>query len=111
MLCRLTSLNLYMNEIGDIGAEKIAEALKENKTLETLDIGGNNIYAMGMGVRCTLKENNARHISRQFKHMSIINSHIGSSHYGCKCALSYRQSTNSALNLAIGVRTRPPNLP
>ena len=46
----LTSLSLYMNDIGDLGMEKIAEALGTNATLETLDVGGNNIRAMGMMV-------------------------------------------------------------
>lgn len=40
-----------MNDIGDLGAEQLSKALAENTTLETLDIGGNNIRAMGMLVR------------------------------------------------------------
>ena len=43
----LTHLNLYMNELCDLGAIDIAKALKDNGAIETLDIGGNNILAPG----------------------------------------------------------------
>ncbi|XWS68940.1 hypothetical protein CRYUN_Cryun04dG0136500 [Craigia yunnanensis] len=42
--------DLYMNDIGDEGAEKIAASLKENGTITTIDLGGNNIRAKGFGV-------------------------------------------------------------
>ena len=43
----LTHLNLYMNELCDLGCIDIAKALKDNGAIETLDIGGNNILAPG----------------------------------------------------------------
>ena len=43
----LSSLNLYMNELCDLGAIEICNALKHNAGIEILDIGGNNILAAG----------------------------------------------------------------
>jgi Ran GTPase-activating protein (RanGAP) involved in mRNA processing and transport len=59
----LTHLNLYMNELCDLGAIEIAKALKDNGGIETLDIGGNNILAAGaeaLAVRAQGKQAHAR---------------------------------------------------
>nr|WP_253308641.1 hypothetical protein [Rickettsia endosymbiont of Ceutorhynchus assimilis] len=39
----LTSLNLSLNKIGELGAREISNALKENKSLTELSLSGNNI--------------------------------------------------------------------
>ena len=54
----LTHLNLYMNELCDLGAIDIASALKVNGAIEVLDIGGNNILDPGAGALAeAMKEN------------------------------------------------------
>ena len=44
--CFIRSLNLAFNSIEGVGARAIAEALKVNKTLLTLDISGNEAIAL-----------------------------------------------------------------
>ncbi|CAL8463215.1 g2749 [Coccomyxa elongata] len=41
--CRLTSLNMRLNEVGEEGGHALAVALQNNKSLKHLDIGANNI--------------------------------------------------------------------
>ncbi len=54
----LTHLNLYMNELCDLGATEIANALSDNCAIEVLDIGGNNILDAGaMALAEALKVN------------------------------------------------------
>lgn len=43
----LTSLNLSVNDIGDLGAQALAEALAENNTLTLLGLSGNKIGVKG----------------------------------------------------------------
>ncbi|CAF3544208.1 unnamed protein product [Rotaria socialis] len=43
----ITELNLSNNEIGDIGAQYLAHALRDNKTLTLLDLSGNEIGNTG----------------------------------------------------------------
>ena len=43
----LTELNLWNNQIGPSGASAIAEALKVNRVLTTVDLGANAIGANG----------------------------------------------------------------
>ncbi|RNF27135.1 uncharacterized protein Tco025E_00633 [Trypanosoma conorhini] len=44
----LVSLNLWGNRIGDDGAVALAQVLKENRTLQALDLGHNDIGDMGL---------------------------------------------------------------
>ncbi|XP_062111809.1 uncharacterized protein LOC133823200 isoform X2 [Humulus lupulus] len=50
----LTTLNISMND----GAERIGDALRENRTVKSLDLAGNNIHVKGVGVIAkALKDN------------------------------------------------------
>jgi Ran GTPase-activating protein (RanGAP) involved in mRNA processing and transport len=46
----ITELKVYMNDIGNGGMYKVAEALKSCSKLEHLDLGGNNFGEEGMAV-------------------------------------------------------------
>ncbi|CAF3854498.1 unnamed protein product, partial [Rotaria sp. Silwood1] len=43
----LTSLNFAWNEMGNQGAQYLADALKNNRTLRQLDLCGSQIYDLG----------------------------------------------------------------
>ena len=43
----LLSINLRMNQLGDVGVEAIAGALKENTTLQKLNLASNQICDHG----------------------------------------------------------------
>lgn len=57
-------LNLYMNDIKDEGAEKIAEALKENRSITNVDLGGNDIHAKGISAIAEVLKDNSVITSR-----------------------------------------------
>ncbi|KAL3501275.1 hypothetical protein ACH5RR_035724 [Cinchona calisaya] len=52
-----------MNDIGDEGAEKLAEALRLNRSITNIDFGGNDIHAKGVNA-----------IAQVFKDNSVITS-------------------------------------
>ena len=58
----LASLNLYMNELCDLGAIAVCKALRQNTAIQILDIGGNNILQAGAeALGDALKENHSLH--------------------------------------------------
>ncbi|GLT36493.1 hypothetical protein SLA2020_108660 [Shorea laevis] len=51
-------LNLYLNDLADEDAERIADALKENDMITTIDLGRSNIRAKGVAeIAQALKDN------------------------------------------------------
>ncbi|CAF1517281.1 unnamed protein product, partial [Adineta steineri] len=57
----LTTLNLSSNHIGDVGAERLADALRQNTTLITLGIERNRIEDAG-----------AQHLAHGLQYNTVI---------------------------------------
>eukprot|EP00913_Durusdinium_trenchii_P009564 g8987.t1 len=62
------------NEIGERGAEELAEALRVNKTLDTLDLGNNQLGPKGL---VPLAELLRRNRNRSLRHLALGNNNIG----------------------------------
>ena len=55
----VTEMNLHSNQIGDVGAKALAEAMKENRTVTWIHLAFNRIGDAGsMALADALKENN-----------------------------------------------------
>ena len=68
----LTTLNLGFNVIGDNGAQSLCEALKTNATLITLNVYNNNIHSAGAQAFDELRGHN-----NTLKSVNLIMNNIG----------------------------------